>query len=146
MQRFLSAGRGASSSTLTVAELVAVALLDGEGDEEALAVGREFGHRREDAEVGIAFRQIEAAQQLAVEREAVRIVGSSELRKRHQRDCLVRMTSRSVASLNALLPMKWIVSIEVTGPSLISKTTSTRFCGSWMIFGSTVAAKRPLRR
>ena len=35
--------------------------------------------------------------------------------------------------------------MPVSGPSLISNTRSTRFCGNWMIFGSTVAAKRPLR-
>ena len=65
----LEAGRD-----LDLAELVALALADREGDEEALAVGRQLGHRRDDAEVGVALREVELAQQLAVEIEAVGIV------------------------------------------------------------------------
>ena len=43
---------------------------------------------------------------------------------------------------------RWVRRMTLTrtfdfGPSLISKTTSTRFCGSCTIFGSTVAANRP---
>ena len=58
---------------LDLAELVALALVDREGDEEAVAVGRQLGHRRDDAEVGVAFGQVELAQQLAVEIQAVGI-------------------------------------------------------------------------
>ena len=58
-----------------LAEMVARAFLDGEGDEEARAIGRQLGDRRDDAEIGIALRQIEFAQQLAVIRQAIRIVG-----------------------------------------------------------------------
>ena len=60
---------------LDLAELVLRALLDREGDEELLAVGRQLGDGRDHLEVGVAARVVEAAQQLLVEREAVRVVG-----------------------------------------------------------------------
>ena len=58
---------------LDLAELVALALVDRESDEEAVAVGRQLGHRRDHAEVGITLGQVEFAQQLAVEVEPIRI-------------------------------------------------------------------------
>jgi hypothetical protein len=39
------------------------------------------------------------------------------------------MAPRSVESLNLRLPTKFIARTPVEGPSLISKTTSTRFSG-----------------
>src|SRR5260221_10718587 len=59
---------------LDLAELVAIALADREGDEEPFAVRRQLGHRRHHAEVGIALGQVVLAQQLAIEIEAVGIV------------------------------------------------------------------------
>ncbi len=53
------------------------------------------------------------------------------------------MISRSRLSLNAWLPTKAMRLISVEEPSLISNTTSTRFWSRRMIFGSTVAPKRP---
>src|SRR5207249_8003676 len=58
---------------LDLAELVALAFADREGDEEAVAVGRELGNGRDHAEVCVSFRQVELAQQLAVEVQAIRI-------------------------------------------------------------------------
>ena len=70
----------------------------------------------------------------------------SELDKnRHHAVSRLPMTSCNLLSLNALLPTKAIRLISVLSPSLISNTTSTRFCGSSMIFGSTRAANRALR-
>ena len=57
-----------------LAEIVLLALFDREGDVETAAIGREFGDRRDHAEIGIALRQVVAAQLLAVERQAVGIV------------------------------------------------------------------------
>src|SRR6185437_7906696 len=57
-----------------LAESVALAFLDREGDEEAVARRRQLGHRRHDAEIGVSFRQVEFAQQLAIVGEAVGIV------------------------------------------------------------------------
>ena len=59
---------------LDLAELVARAFAYRDCDEEAFTIGRQLGHRRYHAEVGIALRQVELAQQFAVEIEAVRIV------------------------------------------------------------------------
>ena len=67
-------------------------------------------------------------------------------KNRYQRLSLVSITPRSVASLNSVLPTKLMLRTPVDGPSLISKTRSTRFSDNWMTFGSTVAAKRPWRR
>src|SRR5579883_2076442 len=58
---------------LDLAELVALALVDREGDEEAITVGRKLGDRGDHAEIGIAFRKVELAQQLAIEVEAIGI-------------------------------------------------------------------------
>src|SRR3546814_14146793 len=49
--------------------------LDREGDDEGLAVRRQLGNRRQHPEVGVAALQIESTQQLAVEAEAVGVVG-----------------------------------------------------------------------
>ena len=57
-----------------LAELVAVALVDGEGDEEAFAVGGQLRHGRGDAEIGEALLQVVAAQQFAVIGDAIRVV------------------------------------------------------------------------
>src|SRR5580704_14927802 len=59
---------------LDLAELVSFALVDGEGDEKSLPVGRQLGDRRHDAEIGVALREVELAQQLAIEVEAVGVV------------------------------------------------------------------------
>ncbi len=71
---------------------------------------------------------------------------SSLVKNRYQAASFVWMTSRKVPSLNAWLPMNTIRDTSVSGPSLISNTRSTRFCSSSITLGSTVAAKRPLRR
>ena len=68
-----------------------------------------------------------------------------ELKKLVNRACLVSISPRSSPSENASLPMILIWRTLDLGPSLISKTISTRFCDSCTIFGSTVAAKRPCR-
>ena len=52
----------------------------------------------------------------------------------------VAISSRRLESEKTRLPMKLTDWIVVKGPSLISKTKSTRFCANWMTFGSTVAA------
>ncbi len=59
---------------IDLAEAVALALLDRESDEKAVARRGELGDGRDDAEVGIAFGQVELAQQLAVIGEPVGIV------------------------------------------------------------------------
>ena len=59
------------------------------------------------------------------------------------RACLVIISPRSSPSENASLPMMLIWRTLDLGPSSISNTTSTRFCASWTICGSTVAANRP---
>ena len=66
--------RGQRALDVDGAETVALALVDGEGDEEAAPVAVEIGGRRENAGIGIAVLQIELTQQLAVEAQAVRIV------------------------------------------------------------------------
>ena len=63
-----------AGGNLDLAELVALALVDREGDEEALAVGRQLGDGRHDAEIGVTLREVELAQQLAIEIEAIGIV------------------------------------------------------------------------
>ena len=55
--------------------MVAFPLLEGEGDEEGAAVGRQFGHGGHHPEVGVAFLEVEVAQRLAVHRQPVRVVG-----------------------------------------------------------------------
>ena len=64
-------------------------------------------------------------------------------RKRQIASSRLAITSRSRLSLKAWLPTKAMRLTSVAAPSLISNTTSTRFWSSRMIFGSTVAAKRP---
>ena len=61
-------------TTSTVPTRYCGALLDGEGDDEALAGRIVLADRRDDAHVGIAVLEIEAAQQIAVGLDAVRIV------------------------------------------------------------------------
>src|SRR5690606_2959262 len=56
------------------AETVAVAFLDRKGDDEGTLVRDEFSNGRNDPEVGIAFGQVEFAQQLAVESQPIGIV------------------------------------------------------------------------
>ena len=131
---------------IDLAELVALAFLDREGDDEAVAVGGQLGDRRDDAEIGIALGQVELAQQLAVVGQPVGIVGVVDVdRKRYQRLSLVSIDAaqRAVAEL-AVADEVDRCGRRSTAPSLISKTRSTRFSGSWMTLGSTVAAKRPL--
>ena len=59
---------------INLAELVSRAFLDCEGDVEAVARRGELRHGRDDAEVRIAFREIELAQELAVISQPVGIV------------------------------------------------------------------------
>ena len=54
---------------------IALALFEGEGDDEAAAVRHELGDGRNDAEVDIAVGEVEPAEQLTVERQPVGIVG-----------------------------------------------------------------------
>ena len=56
------------------ADVILAALIDGEGDEEALLVRVVFADRRDDAHVRIAVFEIEAAQQVAIGFHPVRIV------------------------------------------------------------------------
>ena len=49
-----------------LAEAIALAFVDREGDDKTVALRRQLGHRRQHAEIGIALGQIELAQQLAV--------------------------------------------------------------------------------
>src|SRR3546814_6805459 len=56
------------------AEVVGPAFLDGEGDDEILAVRQQFGRRIDHTEIGIALAEIELAQFLAIESQAVRII------------------------------------------------------------------------
>ena len=58
-----------------LAEAVALALLDREGDDEAVAVRGQLGDRRDDPEIGVALGQVELAQQLAVVGQPVGVVG-----------------------------------------------------------------------
>ena len=66
--------RGKRALHVDGAEAVALALADGEGDEEAAPVAVEIGGRRDDAGIGIAVLKIELTQQLAVEAQAVGVV------------------------------------------------------------------------
>ncbi len=60
---------------IDIAELVAIAFLDDVGDDEIAAVGREFGDRGDDAEVGIALGQVELPELLLIEGQTVGIIG-----------------------------------------------------------------------
>ena len=60
---------------LDLAQFVALAFVDGEGDEKGILFRRQFGHCRDDLEIDIAFRQIEIAQLLAIDLQAIGIVG-----------------------------------------------------------------------
>ncbi len=62
---------------LDVAELVPVTFFDDVGDDEIALVGREFGHGGDDAEIGVAFGQVELAHLLLIERQAIRIVAGA---------------------------------------------------------------------
>ena len=106
----------------------------------------QFGHRRDHAEIGKARLQIGAPQQLAVEGQLVGVVGVVIGEERYQRGLASGSRRFSSPSLKYSLPMKLTFLMPVTGPSVISNTRSTRFCSSWMTFGSTAAAKRPERR
>ncbi len=57
-----------------LAEAVALALIDREGDEEPLAVGGQFGDDRHHAKIGVAVREIEPPQEITVERQPIGIV------------------------------------------------------------------------
>ena len=57
-----------------LADFVALALVDREGQEEALPVGRQFGAGIGDLDVGVAVLQIEPAQQFLVVGQPLRIV------------------------------------------------------------------------
>jgi hypothetical protein len=57
------------------AEGVALALVQGEGDDEAFPIRRQLGDRGDHPKIGIATAQIEAAQQIPVEGQAIRIIG-----------------------------------------------------------------------
>src|SRR6185312_3872915 len=57
-----------------LADLVLRALVDGEGDDEALLGRVVLTDRREDSHVGVAVLEVEAAQEVAVGLDAVRIV------------------------------------------------------------------------
>src|SRR6185312_13656252 len=57
-----------------LADLVLRALVDGEGDDEALLGRVVLTDRREDSHVGVAMLEVEAAQEVAVGLDAVRIV------------------------------------------------------------------------
>ncbi|MNR16098.1 hypothetical protein D3C85_1326710 [compost metagenome] len=71
---------------------------------------------------------------------------SFELNRRHQLDSLVTITSRRSLSEKAVLPRKVMAATPVSGPSSISKTTSTRFWSNCTSLGVTVAEMRPDRR
>ena len=60
---------------LDVAEVVALALLHGEGDDEALPVRGQLGDGRAHVEVGVAAGQVEPAQQLLVEGHPIGVIG-----------------------------------------------------------------------
>ena len=77
-----------------MAELVALALVHRERDDEPVARRCKFGHRGCDAEIGIALGQVVFPQQLAVIGQSIGIerVGSLE-NIRYQRDSLVEMTA-----------------------------------------------------
>ncbi len=59
---------------LDVAELVALAFLDHVGDDEVALVRGQLGDRGDHAEIGIAVGQVELAQLLLVEGQAIGIV------------------------------------------------------------------------
>ena len=106
---------------LEVAELVALALLDDVGDDEILAVGRQLGDRRDDAEVGIALRQVELPQLLLVVCQPVGIVGVTfDVKMRHGRACRVAIAFLRTPSLNFVLPRMLIWRTFDFAPSLIS--------------------------
>ena len=96
--------RGDSSLILELmvdlAEIIELALVDREGDVEILAVGRQFGDRRDDAEIGIALLQIESAQLFAVEGQPVRVVIVVRGEEFPPRALSVAISSRSVSSSN----------------------------------------------
>ena len=73
------------------AEPVARAFLDHVGDDEVAAVGSQLGKRRDDAEIGIAFGQVEGAQLLLVGGEAVGIVAVVGLEEAEQAAGLARV-------------------------------------------------------
>ena len=96
-----------------LAELVARPLLDDVGDDEVLAVGRQLGKRRDDAEVGIALGQIEGAKLLLVGREPVRIVGVVRLEEAEDSAGLAR-----VHLLAQAFVVKLLVADDVDRPDL----------------------------
>ena len=55
------------------AELVALAFIDGEGDEEAVAIGGELGDSRHHPEIGVPLGQVELAEKFPVEIETIGI-------------------------------------------------------------------------
>ena len=76
VQRLLDLYRisGRFAATVDLAEPVAPAFLDGEGNDECLLIRRQLGDGGGNAKIGITLRQIEPAQQLAIEGQAVGIV------------------------------------------------------------------------
>jgi hypothetical protein len=77
----LDAQRRKRGLDVDITELVLLAFVHGEGDEEAAPVAVEIGGSGNDLHVGIAVLQIELAQQLAIEIEAVGIVDVRALEK-----------------------------------------------------------------
>ena len=57
------------------AKVVALPFLNREGDHEPAAVWGQLGDRRADVEVGVTARQVEAAEQLLIECDAIGVVG-----------------------------------------------------------------------
>ena len=130
------------------AELVARAFLDDVGDDEVTAVGRQFGERGDDPEVGIALGQIEGAQLLLVGREPVGIVAVVRLEEAEDAAGLPRDTSpcaagrRRIASLPMMLIAADLGLVALVDSRRPGRRGSAR---AWTILGSTRAAKRPWR-
>ena len=57
------------------AEAVPLAFVEGESNDEAVAVGCQFGNRRDHSEIGISLGQVKPAQQLSVVRQSIRVIG-----------------------------------------------------------------------
>ena len=82
--------RGSTDTIIDRADAILLAFLDLEGDEKALLLRIVFGQRGDHLHVGIAVLQVEAADQVAVGLDAVRIVdvGAAEEAEQVRLTCL----------------------------------------------------------
>ena len=128
------------------AESEALALLDGEGDGIAGALGVLDGLGGEHARVGEAVLEVMAAQQLLVALDALGIVERRALEDVEPAGLAGGDDVAQLAFGVGRLPTKEMLSTLVTSPSLTTNTTSTRPSPCGLVLASTVVPSRPWRR